>query len=57
MSQRMPPQATDINGRLTINGARVSDSGEYACAAIGVPEVQSVVARLSVETRKSTSLK
>ncbi|KAK2193775.1 hypothetical protein NP493_5g02050 [Ridgeia piscesae] len=47
---RMPHQAQDINGRLTIKGAQVADSGEYACAAIGAPQVQRVVARLSVET-------
>ena len=51
----MPPQAQDVNGRLTIKGARVADSGEYACAAIGAPQVQRVVARLSVETRKYNS--
>jgi len=53
--QRMPHQAQDINGRLTIKGAQVADSGEYACAAIGAPQVQRVVARLSVETRKYSS--
>jgi len=45
----LPQHAVERDGRLIISNAVPSDSGEYTCTAVDLPDVRPASARLTVE--------